>query len=118
MVMSSKPDETDSDHVSIEHISPHPSPGASQVFFQKEITTQEIPDLHSEPKSHNPYDNIENVLSTSSSPPYARPNKPLFSTSRDTSESTNVSSQNGTLYKGFFNLFLTTYINKKLSSID
>eukprot|EP00794_Sanderia_malayensis_P014121 gene14121-15597_t len=96
MIMTSKANERDSDHVSLDRISPHPSPGASQRFFEKESSIQQISDVQSEPKSHNPYDNIENVLSASSiSPPYAKPIKPSHTAQGETPESMSPGNQNG-----------------------
>ncbi len=92
--MSSKPDETDSDHVSIDHISPHPSPGASQGFFEQDITARQIEEVEAELKMQNPYDNIQNVLSASS-PQYSKPNKSFDTTSSTTSDSTFPSSHAG-----------------------
>ena len=66
IISSPRADETDSDHVSIEHISPHPSPGASRSFFGSEDTSRQSFDADLEFKSYNPYDNIENALSTPS----------------------------------------------------
>ncbi|XP_065054420.1 ARF GTPase-activating protein GIT2-like [Rhopilema esculentum] len=72
MVMSSKPEDTDSDHVRIDSISPHPNPGVFSSFID-ESTTPPLANS-SDTKIQNPYDNISYIDSTPSTP-YAKPNK-------------------------------------------
>lgn len=121
--MTSRVDETDSDHVPIASISPHPSPGASQSFFE-ETPPPPQPNIesHLEMRLQNPYDNVGLSNST---PMYSKPNREE-NKSRIQSEVSSVTSQksNGSSFSYsfiylsslsfFLNVSFVSYVYKRL----
>ena len=89
--MTPKADDSDSDHVPIQNISPHPKPGTSDTFFGG--SQQSFSD--SETKTQNPYDNINfDTLG------YSQPLKtdPISTTTHSTLSSVTSQRSNGKWY--------------------
>ena len=84
--MNPKADDSDSDHVPIQKISPHPKPGISDVFFEE----SQPPFSDSETKIQNPYDNINFESFTKIDP--------ISTTTHSTLSSTTSQRSNGELY--------------------
>ena len=97
--MSSKPEDTDSDHVRIDSISPHPNPGVFSSFID-ESTTPPLANS-SDTKIQNPYDNISYIDSTPSTP-YAKPNKQSASKKDRSTLSSSTSQRSNGLYTLYY----------------
>ena len=100
--MTPKADDSDSDHVPIQNISPHSKSGTSDTFFDG--SHQSFSD--SETKTQNPYDNINfDALG------YSQPLKtdPISTTTHSTISSATSQRSNGKWHFFSFYLFLMLY---------
>jgi len=89
MLMNTKAEDSDSDHVPIQKISPHPKPGISGAFFDG--SQPSLSDF--ERMSQNPYDNVDFDASLT----YSKPIKPdpISTTTHSTLSSTTSQASNG-----------------------
>ena len=84
-----KAEDSDSDHVPIQKISPHPKPGMSGAFFDE--SQPSLSDF--ERITQNPYDNVDFDVSMA----YSKPIKPdpISTTTHSTLSSTTSQPSNG-----------------------
>lgn len=104
--MRPKGDDSDSDHVPIQKISPHPKPGVNESFFEEFQPSYS----DSDQKTQNPYDNVN--LTTQA---YSLPVKQdvMSTTTHSTMSSTTSHRSNGMYLCNDFHISQARYVTSQ-----